>query len=1033
MELNQFKAKLVALSAFLFVGVASLSAQNFHVLAASSVATQAPEEKQSVTGQVFDPMGEPLIGVTVSIDGEGNVAATDIDGRFNVKARIGQTLRFTYLGYQPASVKLTSYQPVSVTMQEDTKTLDEVVVTALGIKREAKALTYNVQEVKSDAVNTVKDANFVNALAGKVAGVNINQSSAGIGGGSKVVMRGSKSLSGNNNALYVIDGVPMPALETSQPKDNFSGMGQSGDGASMINPEDIESMSVLSGAAASALYGSQAANGVIMITTRKGQQGKTRVSYSNSTTFYQAVATPEFQNTYGAATGEFASWGEKLMVPSSYDPVDFFQTGYNETNALTLTAGNDRNQTFVSLAATNAEGIVKNNSLDRYNFTVRNTTTLIPEKLRLDVGATYMNVREENMVSQGQYMNPIVATYLISPSYGLEGYKNYERYDASHNYKVQYWPWGNQGLGMQNPYWTTNRDKFINHKNRYLITAGLYWDNVVKGLNISARAKVDNTNSTFEKKYFASTDAIFCNEFGGYIKADANTRQIYADVMANYSNKWDVVSLTAVLGASINDIRYGYYATGGSLNSVANKFTLLNINSSTIKPEQENYHDQTQSLYATAQLGFWDKVYLDVTGRIDWSSALAWTTSKSVAYPSVGLSGILTDIIPALRDNSVLSFLKVRGSYSEVGNAPTRFIAYQTYPFELGMPTTATTYPNNDIKPERTKAWEVGLQARFWMDKINFNLTLYKTSTYNQLFNPTLPSSSGYKSIYINGGQIDNKGLELSLGINQPLGPVAWTSNFTYTLNRNKVVKLLKPTTAGDGLTVSQDMLDIVQLGNVKSRLVEGGSIGDLWVTAIKRDVHGDVIVGYQDNAVSRDETAGPNGDGWIYAGNAEPKYTMGWRNDFAWKGFNLGFLINARVGGRAVSMTQAYMDAYGTSATSAAARDNNGVMINGNKMPAVQKYFQYVGNNIGENYVYSATNVRLAELVFGYDVPVNKWVSWINGLNVSFIGRNLFYFYKKAPFDPELTGSTSMGMSGMDYFMLPAMRQLGFSVKVNF
>ncbi|MDE7442888.1 MAG: SusC/RagA family TonB-linked outer membrane protein, partial [Muribaculaceae bacterium] len=557
-------------------------------------------------------------------------------------------------------------QPIHVVLKEDSQMLSEVVVTALGIKRASKALTYNVQEVNSDALTSVKDANFINALNGKVAGVNINVSAVGIGGGSKVVMRGSKSLSGNNNALYVIDGVPMPALENKQPDDNFTGMGQSGDGASMINPEDIESMSVLSGAAASALYGSQAANGVIMITTKRGNADRLRVTYSNSTQFLRATATPEFQNTYGAAQGEFASWGEKSAVAYDYNPLDFFQTGYNETNAVTVSAGNAKNQTFLSLAATNAEGIVKNNTLDRYNFTVRNTTQLIPEKLRLDIGATYMNVREQNMVSQGQYMNPIVPLYLMSPSYGLDAYKNYERYDASRGFKTQYWPWGNQGLGMQNPYWITNRDKFTNHKHRYLITAGLYWDNVVKGLDISGRVKLDNTNARYETKYHATTDAIFANEFGGYIKKDDNTNQIYADVMAKYDRVFGPLSLTAVAGASINDVRYNMYSLGGSLNSGANKFSLLNLDYTTAKPEQENYHDQTQSIYATLQLGLWSKVYLDLAGRIDWCSALGWTTSDHVAYPSVGLSGILTDIFPTIQ-NDVLSFLKIRGSYSEVG------------------------------------------------------------------------------------------------------------------------------------------------------------------------------------------------------------------------------------------------------------------------------------------------------------------------------------------------------------------------------
>ena len=483
MNVDYVKASLLAASVIACGQMLSAAPSN----APEPQAAVASSTAGTATGVVLDEAGDPLIGVSVSIEGKGAVGVTDLDGRFSVKAKPGQTLKFTYVGLAPETVKVPADgQPVTVVLKEDSKQLSEVVVTALGIKRATKSLTYNVQEVKASELTTVKDANFVNSLAGKVAGLNINASSSGPGASAKVVLRGSKSLSGNNNALYVIDGIPMPNLsDLDQPEDNFSGMGQSGDGASMINPEDIESMSVLSGAAASALYGSQASNGVILITTKKGNTNGLRVTYSNSTQFYRAMATPEFQNTYGAAQGEFASWGEKLNTPSDYDPVDFFQTGYNETNAVTVSTGNEKSQTFLSLAATNAEGIVKNNTLDRYNFTVRNSTQLLKDKLRLDVSASYMNVREQNMVAQGQYMNPIVATYLMSPGYGLDPYKNYERYDASRGFKVQYWPWGNQGLGMQNPYWVTNRDKFVNHKNRYMITAGLYWDNVlgVKGLD----------------------------------------------------------------------------------------------------------------------------------------------------------------------------------------------------------------------------------------------------------------------------------------------------------------------------------------------------------------------------------------------------------------------------------------------------------------------------------------------------------------------------------------------------------------------
>lgn len=990
----------------------------------------AQQKATAVSGTVKDKRGEPLIGVSIMERGTTNGTITDMDGNYKLVTQTASpVLIFSYVGYQSQEIPVTG-SVVNAVLEDATQELTEVVVTALGIKKEAKALSYNVQEVSANEIVGVKDANFVNSLSGKIAGVVINSSSSGIGGGAKVVMRGAKSLSGNNNALYVIDGIPMPSLETAQPNDFMTGMGQSGDGASMINPEDIETMSVLSGAAASALYGSDAANGVIMITTKKGTKDKLRVSYANNTSFYNPFVTPEFQNTYGANTGEIKSWGQKLGQPSSYDPLDFYQTGWNETNSLTISNGNEKNQTFLSMAATNAEGIVPNNTLDRYNFTIRNTTSMLNDKLRLDLSASYMNVREQNMISQGQYFNPIVPIYLMSPSYSLEMLQQFEMYNETRGFKTQYWPWGNQGIALQNPYWIINRDNFINHKNRFLISGGLNFD-IAKGITLGARAKMDYTSALYEKKYSASTDNIFCQDMGGYYKGDASTRQLYGDVMLNIDKYFGDFSLTATLGTSIQDVNYQYFDVGGSLNSVANSFTTLNLMQSTVKFQQEGYHDQTQSIFATAQLGWKSKLYLDVTGRVDWASALAWTDTKSVAYPSVGISAILTDLLPI--KNNVLTFLKVRGSYSEVGNAPTRYIAYQTYPYESASPTTTTTYPNTDIKPERTKAWELGLQSHLWGDKLELNVSLYKTSTYNQLFNPSLPSSSGYSSIYINGGQVDNKGIEASLTLNQPLGPVQWNSTFTYTINRNKIKKLLKETTLSNGEVVSQDMMDLGGLEIVKSRLFEGGSIGDLYVTALRTDSHGYIDVNYVDNTVTIDNTAGERKDGWIYAGNSQAKYMMGWRNSFSWKGLTLNCLINARIGGVGVSQTQALMDAYGVSKATATARDLGYVLVDGYKVPAVQKYYNTVGSGVGSMYVYSATNVRLAELSLGYDVPITKYVPWIQGLNVAFTGRNLLMFYCKAPYDPELTASTGTHFTGMDYFMLPSLRNLGFSVKLNF
>ncbi|MBQ7149578.1 MAG: SusC/RagA family TonB-linked outer membrane protein [Prevotella sp.] len=991
---------------------------------------QQPKGSRKVTGTILDEKGEPVIGATIKEKGTKNATVSDLDGNFTFSVSEGSTLLISYLGYSDREVSADS-RDLTIRLAENSEQLNEVVVTALGIKKESKALSYNVQQVTSDDITGVKDANFMNALSGKVAGVEINSSASGIGGGVKVVMRGAKSISNNNNALYVIDGIPMPSLQTIQPSDKFSGQGQSGDGASMINPEDIESVSVLSGAAASALYGNEAQNGVIMIKTKRGEEGRVRVTYANNTSFFSPFVTPEFQNTYGATSGEFKSWGDKLGTPSSYNPLDFFQTGYNVGNSVTLSTGTAKNQTFVSLASTNAEGIVNNNTLARYNFAIRNSSSMFNDKLKMDLSAMYMHVKENNMVSEGQYMNPLVPVYLMSPSYSLDTYQLYEMYNESRGFKTQYWPWGNQGIAMQNPYWITNRDNNTNHKNRFMISAGLNYE-IAKGITLGARAKIDYTSGLYEKKYSASTDGIFAEKFGFYEKNDDTTRQLYGDVLLNIDKYFGDFSLNANVGASIQDNNYKYFSIGANLNSVANKFTFNNLKILSVKPYEAGYHDQTQSVFATAQLGWQSKLYLDLTGRIDWVSALAFTDNLYVAYPSVGVTAILTDLIPGMK-NKVLSFMKLRGSYSEVGNAPKRFITKPTYPFQSSTPTTTTTYPNTDIKPERTKAWELGLESHLWGNKLNFNLSLYKTSTFNQLFTPTLSSTSGYSSININGGQIDNKGIELSLTLNQPLGPVEWNSTFTYSLNRNKVVKLLRPTLLANGSTISQDYFEFVSLGNVKSMVREGGSMGDLYVTALSTDFHGFINVDYVENTVTVDEHAGEKNDGYIYAGNSHAKYRMGWRNSFSWKDLSLGFLVNARVGGVCASMTQAYMDNYGVSKASADARDAGYVSVNGGKVPAVAKFYQTVGAGAGSYYVYSATNVRLAEVSLGYDVPIRQVVPWIQSLNVALTGRNLLMFYKKAPYDPELTASTGTGFEGMDYFMMPSMRNLGFSVRVNF
>lgn len=369
-------------------------------------------ESKKLSGIVKDDKGDPLIGVNVSFKGSPTGTVTGLDGRFSILAAKGNIIEFSYVGYTTQYITVGDASSLTVVLEEDAKALDEVVVTALGIKRAEKALSYSVQQVKSDAINDVKDANFVNGLTGKVAGVSINRSSSGIGGATRVVMRGAKSIVGNNNVLYVVDGMPIGNPSKGEINNDYSTPG-GGEGISDFNPEDIESLSILTGPAAAALYGSSAANGVILINTKKGQEGKLKISISNNTEFMPPYVMPEFQNRYGNAKGSYKSWGEMLQQPSTFRPKDFFKTGANIMNAANFSVGNKNNQTFVSVATTNSTGIIPNNEYYRYNFTLRNTASMLNDKLHLDLGASYVLQGDQNMLSAGRYFNPLVPLYLF--------------------------------------------------------------------------------------------------------------------------------------------------------------------------------------------------------------------------------------------------------------------------------------------------------------------------------------------------------------------------------------------------------------------------------------------------------------------------------------------------------------------------------------------------------------------------------------------------------------------------------------------
>lgn len=993
---------------------------------------------RKVTGKVVDENNEPLIGVNIKVEGSSEGAITDMDGNFSITAPQGSILSFTYVGYAPQTVRITEKNVYTVKLMSDTRQLNEVVVTALGIKREQKALSYNVQQVKADAISGIKDANFINSLNGKVAGVNINSSSSGVGGASKVVMRGTKSIEQSSNALYVIDGIPMF---------NFGGGGGTEfdsrgktESIADLNPDDIESISVLTGAAAAALYGSNAANGAIVITTKRGEVGKLQVSVNSNTEFSKPFALPEFQNRYGTGTrGKTGgtttlSWGPLLnnAARTGFEPKEFFDTGLIFTNSVTLSTGTDKNQTFFSAASVNSQGIVPNNRYNRFNFTFRNTTNFLNDRMKLDVGASYIIQNDRNMTNQGVYSNPIVPVYLFPRSDDFSLIKVFERWDPARKINTMFWPQGEGDLRMQNPYWIAYRNLRLNQKKRYMLSAQLSYD-ITDWLNIAGRVRVDNSHTKYEQKLYASSNATITEEStqGHYTIAKPDETQTYADVLANINKRFGDYSLVANVGASIVNNKYEELSYRGPIREkgIPNVFNVFDLDNAKKKARQDEWQEQTQSVFASVEVGWKSMLYLTLTGRNDWASQLANSSTSSFFYPSVGLSGIISEMVQM---PSFIDYMKVRGSFSSVGMPYPRNLTSPTYEYNETTQSwkPKTHYPIGDLKPERTNSWELGLDMRLFKD-FNLGLSWYLANTFNQTFDPQISVSSGYTTIYLQTGYVRNTGLELSLGYGHTWNNhFRWESNFTLSHNKNKIKELVRnyvhPET---GELINKDRLDVGGLGKARFILKEGGTLGDLYTQSdLKRDDNG--MIDIDPTGAVNIENNLPD----IKLGSVFPKANLAWNNRFSWKGISLNALFTARIGGIVYSATEAAMDQYGVSERSALARDNGGVLVNGRTLVDAENYFTKIGSESGlpQYYTYSATNVRLQEASIGYTIP-RKWLGNVCDIQVSVIGRNLWMIYNKAPFDPESVATTDNYYQGIDYFMLPSTRNIGFNVKINF
>ena len=995
------------------------------------VVVTASAQGKSVSGVVVDAADhEPLIAATVSVKGQaGQGVLTDMDGKFTIKnIKAGAILVVSYVGYTTKEVAVADRAELTIELASAEKQLETVVVTALGIKRSQKALSYNVQEVKNDALTTVKDANFMNSLNGKVAGVNIQRSASGVGGATRVVMRGNKSISGDNNVLYVIDGVPVGnSADRGGDGSGFGSGRASGEGISSINPDDIESISVLTGPSAAALYGASAANGVILINTKKGAAGKLRVNFTSAVETASPFMLPKFQNTYGNAAGQYSSWGDKLATPSNYKVRDFYNRGVTFNNSFNFSVGTDKNQTYFSASAINAKGIVPNNKYHRYNASVRNTSKFLDDKLTLDVSASYIRDYANNMISYGAYFNPIVGAYLYPRGQNFDQEKYFERYDAQQGFYVQQWSPGSMGMDVQNPYWVAYRNLHPETNDRYMLFGSLKYE-LNKKINFTGRVRLDNTYTERETKLYASTSSVFSKPLG-YYSADNNYfKQKYVDFMANYNSALsEDFNLTATLGTSYEEYDNKGQGFGGHLFLIPNKFIFANTNPLQSGGSQSSSRKSNFAVFGSAELAWRNAVYLTLTGRTDKPSQLVGSVDPWIFYPSIGLSAVVTDLLsPEVRAKlrPALSFLKVRTSYTEVGS-PIPFTGLTpgtiTHSIRSGKVEPFDYYPLPDLKAERTRSFELGIDSRWFDGALTFGATIYQSNTLNQLLETDLDPGTGYKKLYVQAGNVRNRGIEMTLGLNKKFGPVDYNTSVTATANRNKIIKLA----SGVKNPITGEVFDLTDIAKGRFRLREGGELGDVYASErIKRDANG--YIEYTPGQSLVTEPTEP-----YKLGSVNAKWNLGWKHGVSFKGFDLNVLFTARLGGIVISKTQAALDKFGVSQASADARDAGGVNIGQGLTIAPQQYYDAV-YNLDSYYVYSATNVRLQELSLSYNLPKSILGKTFKNVGVSLYATNLWMIYNKAPYDPELTGSTGTFGQGYDYFMLPSQRTIGASIKLG-
>ena len=1014
------------------------------------------EAQTTVKGTITDAgSGIPIPGANVVVKGTNKSTSSDFDGKYSITVpNAAAVLVFSYVGSASKEIAIAGQSTINASLGADTQQLGEVVVTALGIKREKKAITYSAQNISVDELSEARSLNVANSLSGKVAGLNFSTTSNGVGSSSRITLRGNRSLTGNNQPLYVVDGVPISNGTSAGNSDVDTGGTTQPDGISNINPEDIASMTVLKGPSAAALYGTRASNGVIVITTKSGKAGKTSVTLSSNFMASAAYDLTNFQNEYGQGDDGIysptssSSWGGKLdgrqvaawqlvrnpdytgPATTSYTPqpnnvMDFYKTGYNLANTLTVTSGNEKAQGYFSYTNTRAEGIVGGNQLDRHNLNVRFTSKL-SDKFTLDAKTNYIVQDIDNLLRTGEESIGTSA-YLLPRSIKFSDYKNFEYTDAAGQLQQNYFL-DETGSPGGNPYWSALRNNDRKDKrNRFIGLASLKYD-FTSALSLQVRTGLDQTTNKIITKRYATQ--AFTSNLGGYNEFYETATEFNTDALLSYNEKFGDFSVGINAGANLLKQSSSSLTSGGTLGK-RNYYAMSNV--PTVGSTSAASEKQINSIYGFSQIGFRNYLFLDLTARNDWSSTLP-ADNRSFFYPSAGLSAVVSEMVTL---PEVISFAKVRASYAKVGNDtdPYQTSSRVTYiGGNGGILFPQTTAANPNLRPEMSNSIEFGADVRFFKSRLGLDFTYFKTNTKDQIFYINTPESSSKSRAVVNGGEVQNNGIELVLTAT----PIQ-TQNFTWDITANyaEYKSEVKSIYGGrEELVLGEGRL-------VRSKVVQGGEYGDLYIKGFQRSPDGKIIVNSLGIPLATNSFD-------VRAGNFNPDWTAGFKNNFKYKDFSLSFLVDFRIGGEVISYSQAREAGLGVSDITLAGREG-GIVVDGVVATTTggvttyapnttsinaEDYWTAIGQRtpIAEPFIYDATNIRLRELVFGYSLPKRLLGSTgFTSVDFSLVGRNLFFFVNKAKyFDPE-AGAGTGNLQGVESFNIPSTRDYGVNVKFGF